>query len=111
MGSIEIKIQSKEDGLKGEANFPELGARATRRYQMAVEKVSILEAGTKAGRVSVGLIAEAEDGAVIVLDLTNDQLQAIAAAAKGAQARFDGICYKSNVKCKYGCKGLCKDSM
>jgi len=110
MGSIEIRIQSKEDAAKG-ANFPELAERATRRYQLAVEKVSIIEAGTTQGRVAVGLIAEAEDGAVIVLDITNDQLQAIAAASKGAQARFDNICYKSNAKCQHGCNGLCKDGM
>jgi hypothetical protein len=88
MEAISIVIQSKKDAEKGPA-FPNLSEGVIKIYDLPVQKVSILEGGMKSGKTSLALCSKSEDGTLICFQLSADQLEFIAGAVRGANARFE----------------------
>jgi hypothetical protein len=88
MDPIHIVIQSKKDAAEGPA-FPGLADDAAKIYDLPVQKCSILEGGMASGKPSVALLAKAEDGALILFQLSADQLNFLNSAVIGATARFE----------------------
>jgi hypothetical protein len=86
MIQLTIRIQSKEDAKQGPA-FPEIEVNDKKIYDLAVQKVSVLQGGMKSGKTSIGLISEAY-GSVIMMQLSADQLEMIYAAVRGAEMRW-----------------------
>lgn len=90
MKPITIKISTKTDT---EPQFPELQKAADegRVVETEVTRMGILEGGMASGRTSIALIADLPDGKHVLIQMSAGQLINLAAAAKGAAARFGEV--------------------
>ena len=84
LANIAVRIQEFKDRVT--PLWPELNGKKA-KHALAT-KASVLEKGTVRGNSTVQLIAETEDGEILVIETTTKLLNAVAKIASGAALRW-----------------------
>ena len=85
MTELQIRVQEYKD--KDTPIYPELSEGKELYYGLAT-KAAVLEKATANGNTSVQIIAEKEDGKVLVIETTAKLFNGLAAVAKGNAQRW-----------------------